>query len=73
MRLRFCTAGFPRPRSFYHAELNSHRRWWGLVSAALMLVIVGVVYGLSRRRRKVANVVQFLEPKRKGDLLDWLR
>jgi hypothetical protein len=45
----------------------------GLVTAALLLVIVVVVYGLFKRPKKVVNVVRFLEPKRKGDRLDWLR
>jgi hypothetical protein len=45
----------------------------GLVTAALLLVVVVIVYGPLRRPTKVVNLAQFLEPRRKGDRLDWLR
>jgi uncharacterized protein len=45
----------------------------GLVTAALLLVVVVIVYGPLRRPTKVVNQAQFLEPRRKGDRLDWLR
>ncbi len=45
----------------------------GLMTAALLLAVVAVVYGPLKRPTRVADTARLLKPKRQGDWLDWLR